>query len=242
MTTLRAGGIKQREFASGVSLIELAVVISIIALIISVMAGAIKIQRASFIQGTLSDIGGHQTSFENFEQQYASVPGDMDDAKEYWGAETDNGDGDGDIAYAASGNCESLRAWQHLSLAGYVQGGYTGTSSGSGNQADIGVNVPESSRNKIGYYTEYASIGGITARNNIVIGAFSAGGKNGNASLVPKDAKAIDLKADDGLPNAGKVRADKGADIADAAQCASASAYNLATDDPACVVAFPILP
>lgn len=206
------------------------------------MAGAVKIQRASFIQGTLSDVTGHQTAFENFGQQYASVPGDMDDAKEYWGSETENGDGDGDVAYASSGNCEALRAWQHLSLAGYMQSGFSGAATGGGNQADIGVNVPAASRNKIGYYVEYASLGGEAARNNIVVGAFRSGGKNANAALLPRDAKAVDLKADDGLPNAGKVRGEKGQDVSDAAQCASGDEYTLATDDPACVLAFPVLP
>ena len=94
---------KRRDFSCGVSLVELAIVISIIALIVSVMAGAVKIQRASFIQGTLTDVSGHQTAFENFEQQYASVPGDMEDATDYWTSETEDGDGDGDISYASSG-------------------------------------------------------------------------------------------------------------------------------------------
>jgi hypothetical protein len=225
----------------GASLVELAVVIAIIALVVSVMSGAIKIQRASFIQGVVSDVSGFQTAFENFREQYAGFPGDLEDATDHWGDETENGNGDNEIVYASSGNCEALRAWQQLALAGLVQGGYKGASSGSGNQADLGVNVPMAPKKKIGYFIDYGRIGSSKERNEIVLGAFLAGGKNEAAALEPKDAKAIDLKADDGLPTSGKIRAGKGADMA-SDTCVSSEGYDLGTADPACIMAFPALP
>lgn len=225
----------------GMSLVELSVVIAVIALIISVLAGGVKIQKASFIQGVVSDISSYQSAFENFEQKYNSLPGDMEDATDYWEDETTDGDGNNRVEYATSGDNEALRAWQHLSLASLVSGGYTGESAGAAQQSNPGVNVPASKRKKTAYYIDYAGIGGASARNTLVIGAFNAATKNNASALRPEEAKAIDNKTDDALPEDGSVRAEKGAESG-APECVAAGNYDLSQDDFACIMSFPVFP
>src|SRR4030095_14923364 len=63
----------------------------------------------------------HSTYFL-FRQQYQAVPGDFKDATRFWGAATLNGNGN----RLMDTNDEELRNFQHLSLAGVIEGLYTG--------------------------------------------------------------------------------------------------------------------
>ena len=226
----------------GASLTELAIVIAIIALIATLVTSGVNIRKASQIRSFVSDINSFQISVESFLSKYRELPGDMGDAQDYWGSNTTNGDGDDLIEYPATGNMEALRAWQHLSLAGFIDGGFNGVSSNS-NQADIGINVPKSKRSKVGYYIIHQNSVGQGSRNEIVIGAFNVSNPNNNSALSTHEANSIDIKLDDGNPTDGLVYGYNGNDAGtDNCQNASSDSYLLTTEDDVCVMSFAATP
>lgn len=230
-----------RKNNAGVSMTELAIVITVIALLVGVVVGGRSIKKASEIRGMVSDIQQFQSSIENFRTQYNGLPGDLNDATEYFST-TVNGNGNGAIEYPEGGNIESLRAWQQLNLAGLVEGEYTGIAT-VGAQADIGGNVPSSRRNKVGYLLITDNLAGKAERLEFRIGAFVATNRNDAAALTPQEAKSLDAKIDDGYPLAGTILAAKGSDItSDVCLLASGEDYRVADDNISCILAFPALP
>lgn len=238
---------KKRELSNTLkrkafSLVELAISILVIGLLITITVGGLSIQKSSEIRGMITDVQQFQLAVENFNLQYESLPGDMDNATDYWSASA-NGDGDDTIEYPSSGNIEALRAWQQLALAGLIEGGYTGTAGDGADQADIGINVPSSHRAKVGYNIMTGNLSGGDDRHEIRIGSFDAGEKNQNAALTPQEARSIDAKLDDGNPADGTVFGLKGTDIAsELCQNASGDDYRITQDSKTCVLAFPAFP
>lgn len=226
------------NFQKGASLTEIAIVISIISLITLLVTSGINIRKASQLRSFISDVNSFQISIESFVSKYSELPGDMTDAVDYWSINTQNGDGDDQIEYPNTGNMESLRAWQHLNLAGFVEGWLTGVATNN-NQADIGINVPKANRVKVGYYLVYQDSVGAGSRNEIVLGAFNIDNPNNNSSLSPIEAKTIDMKLDDGNPTRGVVYGYNGSD-AGANNCRNGAndAYLLTNEEVSCVLSF----
>lgn len=236
--------LRKNYYQQGASLVEMVIVLAIIGLLVALIAGAVNIRNASQIRGFISDINGFQVAFEGFESKYGDLPGDITDAQERWGTgETQDGNGNVQIEYPVVGDKEALRAWQHLDISGFLEGGYTGEASTSW-QADIGINVPASSRSKVGYYVIYQNFiggAGTSARNEFVLGAFKSGEANSNAALSPQEANSVDMKMDDGNPSDGKVfgtEGDNGSDCVNGA----ADAYDITNDNIACILSFSIEP
>lgn len=229
----------------GISLVETIVVVTVIALLAGIIAGAVNIMKGAELRGFISEVKSFQGAIESFDLKYGDYPGDIPDATTYWsGGLTENGDGDGNIFYINGGLREGLRAWQHLALSGFIDGNYTGVAT-SGNQADIGINVPASSRVKVGYYIDNDDFtgAGTTVRNEIILGGFSSGSANDAAALVPQEANLIDTKMDDGIPDSGLVFGKKGTGAAAALNCTDSGDYDLdVEEDLACILSFSILP
>lgn len=226
----------------GFSLVELAIAVLVIGLLIVITIGGLSVQRASEVRGIVNDVQQFQLAVENFQNQYESLPGDMEDATTYW-SDSANGDGDDTIGYPTSGNIESLRAWQQLSLAGFIDGGYTGVAGDGADQADIGVNVPAAERTKVGYHLITGNLAGGDNRHEIRVGAFTANGPNRSAALTQQEAKSIDAKMDDGNPEDGNVYALKGDDMAsELCKSAAGTDYRITEESKACIMAFSALP
>lgn len=236
-------------YQRGVSIAELAVVVVVIALLLSIVAGGLNLRQASELRSFIVNVDGFQVAFEGFEYKYDELPGDMSDAHSNWDDGSNgicgtvaqcNGDGDGEIEMSSTVNDnESFRAWQHLVLSGFLsEGGYTGLATGDGDQADIGINVPRSSRSKVGYSVLYATTGGFS-RNEFQIGSFSINSSAVNSALTPKEANIIDKKIDDGVPNDGKVFGFDGADVTGLG-CANGNSYRLTLDSTVCRMSFPV--
>lgn len=193
----------------GFTLVELAVVIIIIGLLAVGIVGGQSLIRAAELRSVISDVEDFSTNINIFEQQYLALPGDMQNADEFWN-NTQSGNGDSIIDWDAAPN-ESLLAWQHLGLAGLAAGEF----SGSGNGALIGVNTPASRAG--GGYTLHdgaevkekygVSNGMLMLKNYILLGNPSSGGKTDAPLFAPADAMNIDDKMDDANPDSGAVMA-----------------------------------
>jgi prepilin-type N-terminal cleavage/methylation domain-containing protein len=133
----------------GFTLIEMAVVLSIIGLIVgSVLIGKTIIHNGEMIS-IVTDMERYKKAVYTFKQKYNELPGDFSAAEATWGTDapcpdvmakkrdapqvaTCNGNGDGMIAFDplfidGTDSWEMLRLWQHLANADLIEGKYSGT-------------------------------------------------------------------------------------------------------------------
>jgi len=236
------------KWQKGVSLAEMAIVMVIVGLLTAAVVGGVKLQKSAELRSVISSINSFKVAIDSFEHKYSDLPGDINDAHDYWGsacassAADCNGDADGDIEGGGGpGANESLRSWQHLNLAGMVDGGYTGVGTASANNLAVpGVNVPSGQRSKLGYYliSNPSSLSGAY----IIAGAYDAATGTGpfESIFTPAEAFSIDDKIDDGYPEKGKVRGFDGTTVS--TSCINGTspnkAYTVSSDEFECIIYF----
>ncbi len=187
----------RRTHQAGITLVELAIGIVIIALLLaSVLAGK-NLSKAGKLRAVMGEIEDHRSGFVRFFDKYGDLPGDMTDADENFNCGACDGNGDERIEWA---NGEGAMAWRHLQLARMLS---ASEMSGIGGNAVIGDNVPASKMPGGGYYVDFEAGFG----NFFGFGAATGAGVNNDPILRPEDAMNIDLKLDDGNADVGRVRA-----------------------------------
>lgn len=198
----------------GFTLLELSVVILIIGLLIGGLLVGEEIVRAGKIRATLTEMDQMRMAFRLFKDKYGAPPGDFTRASEVFGCTAGtapagcNGNGDGGVNFnytnAIGEGTEDLRAWQHLSLSGLLPGGFTGVVTVA-NQRDIGINVPKAKAKPGGYYTAWETFIEVWPNpvHAFTLGTFVNASNNFGSSRSSNDAKAMDLKVDDGVPLTG---------------------------------------
>lgn len=257
------GGLMSRKkhHSSGFTLIELSIVLAIIALIAGGIVVARSMMRSAEIRSISTEMQGYITAMSQFQDKYYALPGDYAGASALWSSTT-NGNGNGritdqTISTTTVGNelREQFRAWQHLSLAGMVEGNFTGTSSdGETNQMrSAGVNVPRSEalgagwavvtiRIDSGGVLDMPYITGDVPPNTVLwfggnsVAAFSTRNYM-QPVLTAEEAYRIDLKLDDGEPRTGKV---VGQINATGTSCFNGAGtnYNVSQTQPVCALVF----
>lgn len=138
---------------AGFSLVELSIVLVILGLLTGGILGGKSLIHAAELRAVTSEFSQWQTAVNTFQGKYHALPGDMDIAARFWGADsgcgtdgagsnttpgnlggdamdgTCNGNGNGlvsDNLWNSSAAFEQFLFWQHLSLAGLIPGQYTG--------------------------------------------------------------------------------------------------------------------
>lgn len=247
------GGPMQRyTYQRGLSLFELVIVLIALGLVAGGWLVYGHIKKASRINTVIMNLEQFYQASNTFKDTYEYLPGDMPNATAYWFGDTEcpgkncckglawkvgecNGNGNRQIGWGGGtpDSNESLRAWQHLVLAGLLQGGYDGT----GMEALPGVNVPESKIPGIGYDFHYGPVGTNEERNYIGVGAYNKGGALKKAVLTPSEAYNIDAKIDDGYPMKGNFLATDGIDAKNCTKgfVSEASTYDVTKDTPQCI-------
>jgi len=248
---------------AGFSLLELAVVVTVISLIVgSILFGVAMIKNAQ-LQSAMADIDIYTKAFQNFKDKYHELPGDFDSAESFWGSDTAcpntvytvtphtktcNGNGDGRIGNHTDNSTtdyEMFRAWQQLSDAALIRPTFSGMS-GTANSYNsvIGINVPATQYPAGGFFVEYVHVSNFAADTTFfladyghIIGLGAAtNGINDNPLLTPREAFMVDSKIDDGLPAFGNVLTTKSAVTPNCttSDTAAVSRYNTGYTTAAC--------
>ncbi len=253
-----------RHRAHGFTLLEMALVISIIGVVIGGIIVAKTLVVNARLQTVLTDIDNYTKATLGFQQAYQGLPGDLSNAATLWGTDangcpsgggagTCSGNGDGKIGGVSGYEYESFRFWQQLNLAHLVNASFTGiAASGGPYAATIGSNTPKGPLKGSGYgviwwgnltsdYDRYDGSYG----NIIQIGTILQFGNNTTDTVLirgpvfsPEQAASLDAKIDDGLPGSGKVRAYLPTSSLNPGCAVAGNAYNLGPVTPLCSLAF----
>ena len=203
----------------GFSLVEMSVVIVITSLIVAGTVSAKNIIYSAKIRTVLSEYQSHETAIKSFKDIFHKLPGDMDNAYSYWGAECDsiasncNGNNNSVVNWNAnssggkSRDNETHRAWQHLYLAGMLETPFTGKVLGGDGDTAFATNT-EMYFSQTGwgkYFIDgtYKLFNSESPSNYIILGSLDQNIWYPMFSV--KDAHNIDRKIDDGIANDGKL-------------------------------------
>lgn len=198
---------KNLTASKGFSLVELAISLFIISLIIVASLAGRDLLRASEVKILISESGEFKSSLNQFSEIHGNLPGDIDNATEYWPT-ANNGNADGEISTMS----ESVNATSQLALAGLINGTYTGVFGVEGYEIGSGGNTLESKTgaNGIRVFCCSDSDGTRDIDFNNFINIFSVSTLDviRRAGVVsPIEAFTIDKKIDDGFPDSGFVGA-----------------------------------
>lgn len=203
---------KRNTNQSGFTLVEIAIVLVIIGLLLGgVLKGQEMITNAK-IKNVINDLNGVSAAYQTYIDRYKSIPGD-DAAASTRFAGAVNGGGNGQLtglytAVAAPAvTAETNNFWQHLRMAGLVNGAATATVALPGINAVGGL---------LGVQSQVTAAGGST---------YGLSGPVVCAGSVPwKIAQSIDIQLDDGNSDTGNVRTG----VAGAANLVTAAAVSTA--------------
>jgi len=200
-------------------MVELAVSITIIGLIAAAVTTSINVKHRLELNEIVDNIGTIKTATTQFQTNYGGIPGDLYNATTQIGSTTTNGDGDSTIEdNTTAASSESLLFWQHLGLAGLIDGEYDMTNTLTGK---MGGDMKNSIYSADTYDFDTTTHGPI----RINVSKYISGSANnynsdagelkrGNGIFTTKEAYAFDVKYDDGKPKTGIIRADDGANAA----------------------------
>jgi len=224
---------------AGYTLVEMAVVVTIISLLVGGVLVGQNMIRSANIQSTVAGVETYRSAIMKFQDRFLELPGDFQTATSNWsGNNITNGNGNGRIGGdnaavpSLNNDCvatdwqEQWNVWVHLSKAELISGEYF--NSGNTNTVYINKdpavtnspNVPQTEIDKGGYTLRFC--GDITSSStyfNATYGhtmqvgnGLSTQGGSRRGLFSPKEAAAIDGKVDDGFPHKGKVLAPKMSD------------------------------
>ncbi len=233
---------------NGFSLLELSIVLVIIGLIAGGIVAGSSMIRAAEIRAIITQQEQILVSAYTFKEKYLGMPGDLTNAYRFWSTDARcaadqvvtsaddtgcNGDGDGLIDHWVG---EHFTAWMHLSLAGLINGNYTG-SFADRYDYQIGENIPESKISG-GAWLFYDSA---PDNQNYTSGSKFSSEKNSLMINPPitntQENYTIDKKLDDGKPGLGKVTSHTYCNISDNQDTDSAE-YDLMNTTQLCNIRF----
>lgn len=249
------------------SLVELSIVLVILGLLVGGILAGQSLIRAAELRSISTDLAKHQTAINSFRDKYLQLPGDFSNATKFWSVAGGNGTGTDSACFIANeaptnvGTCngnagatihyttESWIFWEHLSLAGLVEGSFAGgdATGATGKILAVGVNLMPTklsnvgiqSANRLAYgkTTNYLIVGGNTYTGTLVV----------NPAVKSEEAWNLDTKMDDGQASYGKIFGANGFNGTSYVGCTNGSridleppgsVYNLQAATPGCALYF----
>lgn len=256
------------QFERGFSLVELSIVLVILGLLTGGILGGQSLINAAALRSVSTDYQRFSAAANTFRDKYFAYPGDLRNATAFWGKDntncagdtgtaatpgTCNGDGNGVVGiYGAS--AEYTRYWQHLALAGLIEGTYTGICTtvdwGICAPGPAGSVVPASKFNNGAFFIFQLSldnsVNGEFAYSDaplpfepmLIFSSPSATTFFGPRILKPDEAWNLDTKMDDGKPGTGRfVSGTAGGNCVGGDGTMAGSTYNLQNNGPSCYFA-----
>lgn len=235
---------------SGFSLVELSIVLVILGLLVGGILAGQSLIRAAELRGVTASVTQYKTALNAFRDKYFGLPGDIINATNIFSACTDvannpcNGNADGIIQNISGTQAEELRLWQQLTLAGLVEGSFTGLDSTP--HFVPGTNIP---RARIANAAHRIATTGAYGKSGTAI-TFSNPSSNTTYwqyVIPPNEAWNLDTKMDDGRADNGKVLTVNGSNssgtaattcVSSASQWVGPASYTLATPDAFCAMIF----
>ncbi len=231
---------RARKTERGFTLVEIAIVLVIIGLLLGGILKGQELIVSAQVRNIADQNSGVQAAYYGFIDRYQQIPGDW--RKTPAGLAIPGvqhgGNGNGRLDKAGSEWTEPLALWEHLSKSGFIQGNYTGESSGgSAPSADDPTVAPRNAFN--GLLVLYRTDDYLdtdpspTIKQNLVLGR----------NIPVNVLRELDVKIDDGLPQSGVLRhavssgAVLGAAAESAADCVDNSTppiWNIAADSQEC--------
>lgn len=208
---------------NGFTLLELSIVLVIIGLIIGGITAGKDLIKSAELNTVVADSQKYRVAVNSFKLKYNTLPGDMNNATAYWGTvtgscdtvagtgtQTCDGDGDGRVNtmnHTPSGSHEAWRFWEHLNNSEIISGDFTGIA-----PTATTVSSPESKIANAYWHFYYITNGSDWGKTQSARHAFSLSADSflataavGDGVLTPPDLYSIDVKADDGSANSGKI-------------------------------------
>jgi prepilin-type N-terminal cleavage/methylation domain-containing protein len=215
----------------GFSLVELSIVLVILGLLTGGILAGQSLIRAASLRSVVTEYQRYVTATQTFREKYMAIPGDMANATRFWGRLNSNADcvtnsaasvttpgtcdgsGNGNVGQGSGANksAEQFQFWRQLSLAGLIEGTYTGLSDSAATLHVVDLNCPASRLAPAGWT--------VLTRGNSVgsAGDYFAGDYGTLLTPIqdyesatifrPEEAWNIDIKLDDGRAGRGKILA-----------------------------------
>jgi prepilin-type N-terminal cleavage/methylation domain-containing protein len=195
----------------GFTLVEIAIVLVIIGLLLGGILKGQELINSARVRNMADQSSGIQAAYYGFIDRYRLIPGDMTPANACTvvGAAITNCATTPDVGGDQNGRIDSFpeagAVWAHLSVAGFINGTFTGVTDVAATYA-AGVNqlpvvLPGNAYNQpifLGHTNDYDD--GPAAPTVKLAYAFGAGAS-------PGILRELDVKLDDALPGTGVVRA-----------------------------------
>jgi prepilin-type N-terminal cleavage/methylation domain-containing protein len=215
---------KDRTYKYGFSLVELSIVLVILGLLVGGVLSGRSLIRAAELRSVTSEYAKFVTSINSFRDKYFSLPGDMPNAFQFWGpacgtnstiiATGCNGNGEG-IIFGTLG--EGMKAWEHLSRAGLIEGSYSGSGTLVSGYTEMDESNSPKSKFPNAMWTFYerdildsnplgSGVNYINPGTAIQIGSSGSGGAEKFSGITNSEVWTIDSKIDDGHACTGNVR------------------------------------
>ena len=212
--------------AKGFTLLELSISIAVISFLIAAVTAGRGVKHRLELNQIIEDISNISKSLKQFESTYGGIPGDLWNAEQVFdSANTNNGNGNTQIEDLPTN--ETLLFWQHLALAGLLEGTYDGTTAGSEGQPSGSL--------KGSLYKARTLWNGSHGNVYYTVEKNAAG----NGLFTTEEAFHFDSQHDNSDPNSGSIRASDGAN-ASAEDCITSSGeYNLTNNNGSpCILHF----
>lgn len=198
---------KQNLYCSGLTLIELSIVLSIIGLVIGGVLVGQNLYKAAKLHQVSKDMNKYMAAVNNYKIIYSAYPGDHRTAEQFWPSKTNNGNGDGKIFdhwSTGAARDEDSKAMEQLSLAEIIEFHPTGSYS----PQIVGKTMPAGPFDGQGYRFQSAPWNGNESLYgrmgmHIVAGIVAPGADVWDGFLTASQAYEVDKKFDDGMPATG---------------------------------------